>query len=199
MDSTQMKQMPSCILDYLSVQFIKNINEIRAFFCPNFRMRQLLINAHKLKHEVTWNSNTRSYLKQDVSFCFLWDNNLLFIHSIKKQVGYNLIIIAKKCWNLFAYIFWNFAQIFDKSKFLGCACITCTPVPILLVAGSPRFAPVVTPSGRTGDKLAILEVTQSSIVRNGHAKKPRKLWHATSIAIQSHMTTEEKALNGETA
>jgi len=51
--------------------------------------------------------------------CFLWHNKLLFVHSITKK--YNFINIVKKCQNVFAQIFWDFAQIID-------ACTSCTPI-----------------------------------------------------------------------
>jgi len=51
--------------------------------------------------------------------CFLWHNKLLLIHSLKKKYDFHNIV--KKCRNIFYPNFLDFAQIFDKSKFWGCA------------------------------------------------------------------------------
>jgi len=54
MDSTNIKLVPCSILNFLSVQLLKHLNEIPSF-CPNFQASQLLINSHKIKHEVARN------------------------------------------------------------------------------------------------------------------------------------------------
>jgi len=74
---------------------------------------QLLINSHQLKHEVTGNSLVTSYVINTVYF--LWHDKLLFLHWKKK---YKSINIVQRSQNFCARLFWDFAQIFDKSKLL---------------------------------------------------------------------------------
>jgi len=49
--------------------------------------------------------------------CFLWLNKFLFMHSI--TLKHNFIKIVKKCPYFPAHIYWDFVQIFGKSKLLG--------------------------------------------------------------------------------
>jgi len=106
---------------FFSVELIKHIN-VMPFFA-------------KLSNESVTHQNTKLletvYRFYICLMCFLWHNELLFIHSITRKR--NFINIVKKCRSLFAQHIWNFAQIFDKSNLKGSA---CTPAP-------PTLAPLL--------------------------------------------------------
>ena len=57
--------------------------------------------------------------------CFIWHNELLFVHLITKK--YNLISIIRKSWKFFTQFFWDFAQILTNQKCWECAWTPDTP------------------------------------------------------------------------
>jgi len=113
----------SCsIIDSLSVQLIKYVNEMPV--SHTFQVSQLLINSHKLKHEVTGNSLLILYIFNVLSIAY--HNELSFIHWTTKNYNFNNTEIVE----FFCQILLRFRPNFQQIKTFGGAAAppaVCTP------------------------------------------------------------------------